>query len=202
MKNWVLMIQDNPTLFHIYRKLSSIVKILPYVLLEERYIEGLEPAIKPGLDNLKMVTLTRHDIPEIILQEEVIQSAEELLTQFEGERLCLGLKYKKRIAAYTWCDLEKCSFKNWTLKLNADEAYLFDARTFKAFRGMNLAPYLRYQTYKHLFSQGRTRYYSLSIPTNTSSFRFKEKLGAKRLQKNVYISFLQRYHMHIMVKKY
>jgi len=202
MKNLVLLIQENPLLLNIYRKLSSVVKILPYVLMEERYIDGLEPTLRSGLNNLELVPFNRDDIWEISSHEEVLASADNMIDQLESGRLCLGLKHEGKIAAYTWCDLEACSFKNWTMKLNSDEAYLYDARTFKSFRGMKLAPYLRYQLYKHLIAQGRTKFYSISLPTNISSFRFKEKLGAKRLKKKVYISLFQRFDKHILIKNY
>ena len=202
MKNLVLLIQENPLLLNIYRKLSSIVKILPYVLMEEKYIEGLEPTLRPSLNDLELVPLNRNDIWEIASHEEVLESANDMIAQLERGRLCLGLKYKGKIAAYTWCDLEVCSFKNWTMKLNSDEAYLYDARTFKSFRGKKLAPYLRYQLYKHLIALGRTKFYSISLPTNVSSFKFKEKLGAKRLKKKVYVSLFQRFNKHFLIKNY
>jgi hypothetical protein len=187
--NPVLLIQENPFLLNVYRKLSSVVKIVPYVLMEERYVEELEPAIHPSIDNLIFVRLNRNDILEIASHKEVLKSADSMLANLKEGTICLGLKHNGKIVSYTWCNLEVCSFKNWKMKLNSDEAYLYDIRTFESYRGMNLAPYLRYELYKLLVDQGRTRFYSISLLANVSSFKFKEKLGAKRIKKKVYISF-------------
>ena len=78
-----------------------------------------------------------------------------------------------------WCNLEKCDSNAITFKLREDEAYLMDARTFASYRGMNLAPYLRVELYRHLRKMGRTRFISVTDYFNTAAQRFKEKLNAK-----------------------
>ena len=174
MINIVIFIQERPFLLNVYRKLSSVVKIVPYVLMEERYVEELEPAFHPSINNLILVRLNRNDILEIASHKEVLESADSMLANLKEGRICLGLKHDGKIVSYTWCNLEVCSFKNWKMQLNSDEAYLYDIRTFKSYRGMKLAAYLRYELYKLLIAQGRTRFYSISLLSNVSSFKFKD----------------------------
>ena len=86
--------------------------------------------------------------------------------------------------------------------LKDDEAYLCSAVTFRAYRGKNMAPFLRYELYKHLNQIGRTNFYSITEFFNTSAQKFKEKLGAKPIKLGLYVGLFNRWQWSITLKKY
>ena len=105
----------------------------------------------------------------------------------EGSK-CLGIKIDGKTAGFTWCrfDIFGHPFtKAFTLREN--EAYLFDMYVLKAYRGMNIAPFLRYRCYEELAKMGRTVLYSYSDVSNASAVRFKRKLGARVISLRLYI---------------
>ena len=149
--NIVLLIRQNSFLQYIYNRLISIVEIVPYYLFQEFLYDeksGVNP--KPKLDGLEVGFLETSDINTISASPEVNQSEDLLQERLANGCLCLGIKHNGVIVAYTWCNLRKCDYRgSLNFELKDDEAYLFEARTFKAYRGKNLAPYLRNQLYKH-----------------------------------------------------
>jgi ribosomal protein S18 acetylase RimI-like enzyme len=105
----------------------------------------------------------------------------------EGSK-CLGIKIHGRIAGFTWCrfDIFGHPFtKDCTLHEN--EAYLFDMYVLEAYRGINIAPFLRYRCYEELAKIGRTVLYSYSDVSNASAVRFKKKLDARVISLRLYI---------------
>ena len=101
-----------------------------------------------------------------------------------------------------WCNLRKCDDESLSFPLKDDEAYLFDARTFKVYRGKNLAPYLRYQLYKCLEQLGRTKFFSITLALDTSALNFKKKLKAKPLNLYLYVNLFQRFTWNIPLRSY
>jgi hypothetical protein len=200
--NLVLLIQENPNFRRIYHILSWMVKIIPYYLVREYLLNESEVNVKPRLSPIEVIFLEASDMKIISKNPEVPDTEEELLKRLDEGCWCLGIKHKGEIAAYTWCNLRTCRFKRINTPLRDDEAYLLDARTFKANRGKNLAPYLRYQLYKHLAQRGRTKFYSITIMSNTSSMKFKEKLGGRPLKLYLYIGFCDKYHLNILLKTF
>ena len=112
------------------------------------------------------------------------------------------LKYHDHIAAYMWCNLRECSSNLLPFQLEKHEAYLTYAYTFKAYRGKNLAPHLRYQLYVYLAQIGRTKLYSITKATSTPARRFKEKLKAKPLKFYLHVKFFKRLRWNILLKDY
>ena len=134
---------------------------------------------------------------------EVAESEDILLKRLAHGSICLGLLHNNKIAAYTWCNLKKCQYHpTLDVPLKKDEAYLYDARTFKAYRGKNIAPYLRYQLYKYLTKIGRTKFYSYTVLFNTSAVNFKRKLKAKPTKLYIGIIFFNRDRFNILLKDY
>ena len=87
-----------------------------------------------------------------------------------------GLKKDGEIAAFTWFNLNQCPYGGYSFILKENEAYLFDAYTLLKYRGMKIAPFIRYQCYKELKKQSRTTLYSISEMLNKQSINFKEKI--------------------------
>ena len=94
---------------------DNISIYVPSATIENLDIESLENDLKPEIDESQIVYIGPDDIPEIVSHQEVIQSKVELTEQLKGNRLCLGLKRNGKICAYTWCDLDYCSYKGWKI---------------------------------------------------------------------------------------
>lgn len=119
-------------------------------------------------------------------------SVEGLLAYYNAGQRCLGLKYKDELASFMFINLTECDFTPQIIPLKNDEAYLAYMYTMKAFRGKNLAPYLRYKSYEILKKMGRNKIYSVSIYFNSSALRYKEKLNAKNLKLALYIEIFKK----------
>lgn len=200
-------IRYGTVLYYLLSKLSDIgLTVEPYYLEKERLYdeEDSDAFIKPGLNSCSSAFLAKDEIGLIATHPERMSSNEsyKISDRIADGCLCFGLKHKGRIAAYTWCDLKKCNHKPLQFPLKDHEAYLFDAYTFKLYRGKNLAPYMRYQLYKHLTDMGRTKFYSITLTYNTPSIKFKRKLKAKPLGLYLYIDFFNKFMWNFPLRKY
>lgn len=142
---------------------EAIEADLPHVDIDPRFeFSELGEDDLPGIHNLRPgMSLDRY---------------RRLLT---AGKLCFGLKDQGRLVAKMWIDLDEINSVLYSRPLAADEAYLFDAFSDEAYRGQNLAPFLRVKCYERIRSLGRTHIYSISDYTNTPARRFKQKLGSR-----------------------
>jgi len=200
MINFVLAIKENPFLYKLYRISALLVEFTPYYVVEERYNELNEANVLPGKEDLKIDLLTREEIELLANHEENDVAAKDLIRNFDNGCSCLAVRYKDQIAAYMWCDLNCLKFKGRVVKLKQNHAYLFGARTYKAFRGNNLAPYLRNELYKFLKQRGFERFYSITVWTNTAAMKFKRKLGAKPVELSLYVCLFRKFYMHFRLR--
>lgn len=200
MKNIVLTIQENQTLLWIYRAISSWIELIPYYIMEEFYVEQKKMISPLPGEDIKISILTHDDMEFLGNHEESNETKQKLIRLLEGGCLCLAVRYKGEIAAYSWCDPNYLRYKGRTLVLKRNEAYLFDARTYKAFRGKNLAPYIRQELYTLMKERGIERFLSISLWSNTASMKFKQKLGAKPIALFLYVGFLRKYHFHFRLR--
>jgi hypothetical protein len=121
----------------------------------------------------------------------------------ENGQQCIGLRHiDGKIAVYMMIETKAYNYKQRSITLNDNEAYLLGMYTFEDFRGMNLAPYLRYKSYKLLQEEGRDRLYSITAYFNQSSLRFKKKLGARHLNLKMYIGLFNKLEWNFVIKKY
>ena len=116
--------------------------------------------------------------------------------------MCLALKHQGRLVAFTWCDLNECTFRGHRFRLKDNEAYLFDMYTIEKYRGKGIAPYLRFQLYRELRKLGRVKLYSVSGYLNKSAVKFKDKLGAKQLKLGIYINLFEWKKFSIPIRRY
>ncbi len=202
MINFVLKIQENKTLFKAYHIVSSLVQVIPYYIMEEVFIDDDELNIIPRIEDIEITVLTRDDMAYLGNHEERSASTEEYNRMIDNGCLCLAAKHKGEIASYSWANLHYLNYKGKTIALKTNEAYLFDARTYKAFRGKNLAPYVRYELYKLLKQRGVDRFLSITLLSNTASMRFKQKVGAKPIDMFLYIGILRKFHMHFHLRNF
>lgn len=125
----------------------------------------------------------------------------ELMKRLERGQLCYGIKYRGNPVAFNWFDFGEFSFDRHRFPMKDSEAYLFDAHTHMGFRGKQLAPYVRYQSYKELARMGRTRLYSASDYFNTPSIKFKKKLKAKLTELHLVIILFRKWHFRLPLSK-
>ena len=176
--------------------------LIPYYLVEEGLFGNDAPMIKPKISPLEVVVFGPSDITELARNPERDHSEEEMLKMQTDGCICFGIRYKKDIAACMWYDLRQCSYKYLKFNLDQDEAYLYSARTFKAYRGKALAPYLRLKVYEHLAAMGRTKLYSITLFENTPSIMFKKKLNTKNLKLYLRISKFSKHSSNILLRQY
>ncbi len=201
--NLVDLVKKNPILSTIYFKVTVAIEIVLFYVFHEYLVDDSELNLKPRLENLEIGFLKPVDIKMIALSDEVNESEEQLLNRLDNDCMCLGIKHKGSIAAYSWCNLRFFDYgSRLKFKLKDDEAYLFDARTFQSFRGKNLAPFLRYQLYLYLTEMGQTKFFSTSSILNTAAVKFKEKLQARKYRMYLYICFFKKIRFRIRLKKY
>jgi len=201
--NIVMFIRENVFLHSLYRLISKIIKIVPYYVFQEFLSDEKDLNLTPDLDQWKICVLETADMKEISANPEVHESEDILIKRLADGCICLGIKHHDTIAAYTWSDLKRCSYEEiFDFPLKENEACLFDARTFQAYRGKNIAPYVRYQLYKHLAHIGRTTFYSITVIPNTSSVAFKTKLKARPLKLYLGVKFFNKYPYNILLKDY
>ena len=106
-------------------------------------------------------------------------SESKLLALLDAGEKCIGLKHKDEIACFMWMNFTEFSYKSTIVHLKSNEAYLWFMYTMESYRGKNLAPYLRYKSYKILEEMGRNRLYSISDYFNSPAVRFKKKLNTE-----------------------
>ena len=161
--------------------------------------EGIN--IDPGLFPCEPILLQKEEIQKIAEHPEVGHSSESLMSRLKDGCQCFGLDYQSEIAAYMWCNFREC--KSWsTFKLNSNELYLFDARVFKKFRGLNLAPYLRVHLYRYFINKGYDTFYSVTDYFNTPAKKFKKKIGAKNFRLMMCIKLFNIYEFHFQIREY
>lgn len=179
------------------------MRIEPYHLFMEGLGNGRIPNAPTGLEGHEIGFLEASDMRSIAGIPGRNFSNEDLVRRLQENMRCLGIKHRGEIVAFTWFNLEACTFESQRLfSLRENEAHLFDAYTAESFRGKSLAPYMRYRCYEELAKLGRTRCYSFTAVFNTPAVRFKQKLGAQVLELRMLVELLQRWRFHARLKSY
>jgi hypothetical protein len=178
------------------------INLMPFYVFSEHLFNKTIDNLEVGFNEYDGGFLGPEDMKNISKIPFRNISEECLLKRLKDGKLCFGMKYEDKLAAFTWCDLKRCNFKGYSLALEEDEAYLFDTYTFPPFRGRELAPYIRYQMYKEMSKLGKHRFFSISEYFNTPSIKFKEKLGAKKIEMRLLIDVLNRWHFIFRLKRY
>lgn len=180
---------------------SRGIEIVPYYLTQESLEQGIVPTLDPEMGPVTAWVLSPAEIEDLFTHPEanMMGDKERLLTE---RCFCFGLKLKGEIAACMWCNVHRCHSGLTSFPLKENEAYLCSAVTFKAYRGRNLAPFLRYELHRHLKEMGRTKLYSITESFNTPALKFKEKLGAKQLKLGLSIRLFNRWQWNMTLRRY
>ena len=184
----------------LYRLSKTGFNIKPYYLIQECFLGDAQPDWDDRFSEYQIEELGREDLKSLDHVDGRNDSEEMLIRRLEQGQKCFALCRKGQIAAFMWCDLNELTLEPCRRMLKEYEAYLFDAYTLKAFRGRNLAPYLRYGCYEILRLMGRYVIYSYSDYFNRPAIRFKKKLKARFLHLGLSVTFGGRLKYHWIIK--
>lgn len=126
----------------------------------------------------------------------------DLLSDLKNGEICIGLKNKGVIAAYMFIKSKPFTFRKRYFDLQPRENYLHSMYTFEAYRGKNIAPYLRYHSYNYLKKEGVDTYLSVSEYFNKSTIKFKKKLNSKPVKLYLSLVLFKSWSMNFTVKSY
>jgi GNAT superfamily N-acetyltransferase len=203
LKKIRLKIRYGLTLQGIRNQLFKIgIEFSPYYLFQEGINVTEIPEIK-GMDtDYSCELLKPEDMKTIGAINNAGFSEEKLLALLKTGELCLGIKHNNEIAAYMWVNFTELKYKSTTIHLKEDEAYLWMMYTREAYRGKNLAPYLRYKSYEMVKKMGRDKLYSVSDYFNSPAVAFKMKLNAKKLKLILFVQFLGKLYRSFIIKSH
>ena len=173
-----------------------------FQFVEEGITDGSMAPILFSQKEYLVRLLEPEEIDEVTGHPEVSLTRNYLLAKLKDGSHCLGLFIEGSVAAYSWYNSKECTFEAFRFPLKEKEAYLFSAHTFKAYRGMNLAPFLRYRLYKHLYEKGFVRLYSVTDRFNSPAIRFKRKLNARPLKLFFCVEVFKKYRWITVLKEY
>ena len=159
--------------------------IYPYYLVREQVRSGIKLEAGGNDDDFQIRDLAEDDMEQVATHGARRRSADILVAKLRSGSRCLGFFVNGNLAAYTWFRIDRAPVPVWMndlFQLKADEAYLFDAYVFPAYRGRRLAPLVRYHAYVELQKLGRHRLYSITLAFNSASRRFKRKLLAEEIE--------------------
>ena len=155
------------------------------------------------MDDYEVKFLTADDMPALATIPGRLPTEDDLQQRLREGKRCLGIRHQGAPVVFIWCDIDTCGFEEYPLfRLQANEAYLFDAYTVETARGGGLAPFMRYRLYEELARLGRERYYSITVFFNTPAARFKAKLGARILELRVLVELFRRWRVHRVLRRY
>ncbi len=195
-------VNRNPFLRRAYEKSRAVLNIVPFFLYQEGLSDEGRDKIKPELEPCQIISLGPEDLRAIAANPESEETEDLLRKRLARGLIGIGIKHHDEIVSYMWGNLRECDCNYIRFKLRDDEAYLSHARTLNAYRGKNLAPYLRAEFYERLRKTGRTRILSITDYLNSSARRFKEKLNAKPTKLYLTITLFERYRWTIRLKSY
>lgn len=172
-----------------------------FYIVEEGLYREISELEKDQFPGYELAFLEKEDIIKLSTIAEKPLAKEKVLGWIKNGCICLCLKKKEDLVAYTWINLIEYSIGENKIPLKNDEAYLFNAYTLLKYRGKKIAPFIRYQCYKELASLGKTKFYSISEVLNKQSINFKRKLNARFVSLYLYISLFKKPIFTIPIKK-
>jgi len=174
---------------------------MPYYWVREATSAIKPPEIRGEDKDFKISTFGEEEL--IFIKNTIIGiEQKDLLEDLKNGEMCIGLKNKGKIAAYMFIKSKPFTFRKRFFDLKPTESYLHSMYTFEAFRGRNLAPYLRYHSYKLLEDKGITTYLSVSEYFNKSTIKFKKKLNSKPVSLYLSVLLFKKWTLNFTLKHY
>jgi len=179
------------------------IEITPFYWMKEAIPENIPAKLDGNSDDYEFSFFGAEEIKIInTLPEREYMGKKIIIEKFHKGKKCYGVKYKGKIAAFTWFDFDEGCGRLYPVKIKDNEVYLFDMYVLKDFRGKNIAPVLRYKSYEVLKEMGREICYSITECFNTPSVKFKEKLNAQFLLMGLHIRLFNKYRKNWILKRY
>jgi GNAT superfamily N-acetyltransferase len=187
------------------RLLSVGLEFTPFYWVQEYCGQSL----LEGLDAREFAEFSFEELGPDDMERAAAISGGEFVTIDEVRRSaaapgvkCFALKHNQEIACSTWFNLHECNSYLRPMPLKENEAYLYGMYTQRAYRGRNLAPYLRYRAVNELKSLGKDTFYSISVCFNRPSINFKKKLGAKFLELHLRVMLFKKFGFTRRIRTY
>jgi hypothetical protein len=200
---WISNIIKHGLFWHGVR--NNLAKIgldfMPYYWVKEATSPITPPQIRGEDNGFEISTFGELEINHIKSTIIGIEQ-KDLLADLKNGEICIGLKNKGEIAAYMFIKRKPFTFRKRFFDLKSTESYLHSMYTFENYRGKNLAPYLRYHSYKVLEEKGVTDYLSVSEYFNKSTIKFKKKLNSKPVKLFLSLVLFKRWTINFTLKKY
>lgn len=195
-------IRYNLVLQVVKNRLKAIgFEFTPYILFQDNINEIKFPDYEANIPGHKVEFLDASDM-KIIGSNIRGYSYEDFLNSLENGKKCIGVKHQGEILAFVWYDLDECNFQPARFKLKKNEAYSYRLHTMELYRGKNIAPYLKYQSYKILEKRGKDTFYSITEYVNSSSLKYRKKLNSKKLKFVLFIRLFKKYQWRLTLKTY
>ena len=199
---WISNIIKNGLFWHGIR--NTLAKIgldfMPY-FWEIGSIDIEPPRIRDDESKYKLSVFGEEEITYI--KKNVIGiSHKDLMSDLKNGDTCLGIKKGDKISVYSFIKHETFSIRGREFELKPSEGYVHNTYTFEDFRGKNLAPYLRYQSYQYLKGKGIDTYYSISEYFNKPTLKYKKKLNVKPLELYLSVILFKRWVFNFTLKSY
>lgn len=157
----------------------------------------------PLVSGVEVRFLTANEMPILATLPGRLPSQSDLQRRLQEGKRCLGVWQRETLLAFTWCDLNVCCFEEYPLfRLQANEAYLFDAYTLETARGSGIAPFMRQHMYEELAKLGRDTCFSVTVLFNIPAARFKAKLGARIIELHLLIEIFKHWRWHRVLRRY
>jgi len=177
--------------------------INPYYIFQERLSGEKHKEFRLEFENCEATYLGPEDMKKIDRIDGREFTEATLCERLTKGNKCFAVKIDGKIIGFTWCNFDVFDYPpTYEFKLRENEAYLFDSYVLKAYRGLNIAPFMRYSLYQELDKMGRNVLYSASVCFNTPAIRFKNKLGARVVRLLIYIELGKRFRWHWKLKSY
>lgn len=177
------------------------IDFMPYYWVKEAISPISPPEIRRVEKDFKITTFGEAEI-NYIKNTIIGIEQKDLLADLKNGEICIGLKHKNEIAAYMFIKCRPFVFRKRFFDLKPTDSYLHSMYTFEAYRGKNLAPYLRYNSYNYLEKKGITNFYSISEYFNKSTIRFKKKLNSEPMKLYLSLVMFNYWTLNFILKKY
>ena len=175
--------------------------IAPYYWYKEIKGGSVAPQIRGGhKDDFTLCFIGKDDIG--VMNNIMGLTTKELKRNLDKGQLCIGLRKDTEIAALLFVDMNDIVFKERHFEIGAKEGYLLNVYTFQAFRGKNLATYLRYHCFELLEQYDIDELYSIVSYFNTSSLKVNQKLNAEKLKLYLHVGLFKKYRWNFLLRDY
>lgn len=197
------LLYENKTVRRVVQRIRRrVIRFSPFLFWIQEGVDSQSPPVLKDNAEHYSYEFVGMDEMDALMDFVPNYSVGYLMERFKAGKKCYTIKYKGKIVAFQWYNLNECAFKGNNFCLNNDEAYLFDMRVASTFRGKNLAPCLAHEGLLALKKMGRDTFYSETEYFNLPAIRYKEKMNAKLLWVGIYIELFNRINWRWIVKRY